>query len=113
MSDFEEKAFTEPAVLELAAKVSPKRDTSLASRDIEPGIVEIRMKGGEVYSRRVDYALGHPENPMSMEAIIAKFRSNATLAVKRLAGKRIDEVIEMVRNMEEVEDVAQIIRLLG
>lgn len=113
VDDFKEEAFTEPAVLKLTAKVIPKLDPSLATRDIEPGKVEVRMNDGRTYSKRVDYALGHPKNPMTMEDLIAKFKGNAALSVKKFPANNLNEVINMVCDMEEVADVTRIIKLLG
>lgn len=88
-------------------------DSELTRRELEPSVVEIETKGGKVYSKRVDYALGSPQNPMSMENVADKFRSCAGYAAKPIAKERLAQAAQMVERLEDVSDVGQIIRLLG
>ena len=71
------------------------------------------MKNGKRYSKRVDFSLGNPRNPMTMEDIIKKFKDCASYSAKPLSQQNIERVIEMVGKLEEVDDVSQIISLLG
>jgi 2-methylcitrate dehydratase PrpD len=92
--------------------VSPKLEPSLTSREIEGAIIEIKTKSG-LYSKRVDCALGHPKRPMTMDDLSDKFRGNLSLAAKPLPEENTEKVIEMIRKMEEVDDIAQILQLLS
>jgi 2-methylcitrate dehydratase PrpD len=74
--------------------------------------VEIKMKGGETFSKRVEHALGHPENPLGMEGIVEKFRTCATYAARPISEGNLDEAVGMVEDLENVTDVGQIPRLL-
>ena len=112
------KHFTEGSVKNkrihlLANKILTQLDPRLTQAKIEPAIVEIRMKGGKSYSKRVDYALGSPENPLSIEGIVEKFRNCASYVAKPIAKERLDQVVQMVEGLENVADVGQIIALLG
>lgn len=72
---FDEKMIGQKDIMELANKVYVYEDEELTA--ISPGkraaIVEIHLENGQKYSYRVDYPLGEPENPMSMDAIEDKY----------------------------------------
>ncbi|MFC1971650.1 hypothetical protein ACFLV0_07010, partial [Chloroflexota bacterium] len=78
-----------------------------------PGVVVIYTKDGSKYRKRIDVLYGSPQRPMSMEDIIKKFKDCAGYAVKPLPEKNINKVIDMVTSLEDVEDVTEIMRLLG
>ncbi|MBI4333869.1 MAG: MmgE/PrpD family protein [Chloroflexi bacterium] len=114
LGDFTPEAIRDPAVLRLADKVKvqvfPEFDKF--ETPLVPSITEIRTRGGKVWSKRVDFPYGYPENPAPEERLIGKFRDCASYAVNPLSRQMIDNVIEMVMNLEEVDDVGSIIRLL-
>ena len=70
-----------------------------------PNIVEIRTKEGKTYSTRVDYVLGHPKNPMSFEDCVEKFRKSINFGTKLPPRENIEEVIKLVRDLENAKDV--------
>lgn len=102
---------------QLAHKVVMQLDPQLTRRgergEREPAVVEIRTREGMVYSKRVDYPLGSPENPLSMEGIVEKFRNCASYAVKPIPEGKLEQTVQMVEGLEDVADVGQLIRLLG
>ena len=102
---------------QLAHKVVTQLDPQLTRRgergEREPAVVEIRTREGMVYSKRVDHPLGSPENPLSMEGIVEKFRSCASYAAKPIPEGKLEQTVQMVEGLEDVADVGQLIRLLG
>jgi 2-methylcitrate dehydratase PrpD len=115
LGDFTPKAIKDKRVLELSSKVMFKYDKAFdfVQQGDPPGIVEIQTKDSKTYSKRVDIALGNPRNPISREFLIEKFRDCTKYAVKSLTKTRIEKVIDQVVNLEQVDDVGGIIRLLG
>jgi len=115
LADFTTEAIKQPEVLKMAEKivwrVDPEIDGIITA--IGPVIAEIKCKDGKSYSKRVDFPYGHPQKPISMEALQAKFRDCASYSVKPLTATEIDRVIELVTNLEEVPNVSQIINLLS
>jgi len=110
---FTEEALRNKKIHRLASKIVVQLDSQLTRADIEPAIVEVRIKEGRNYSKRVDYALGSPKNPLSIEDIMEKFQNCASYAAKPIAKERLDQVVQMVEGLENVADVGQIIALLG
>ena len=115
LADFTPEALKQPEVLRMAEKVAwqvdPKIDGIITA--IGPVIAEIKCKDGKSYSKRVDFPYGHPQKPISIKELQAKFRDCASYSVKPLTAREIDRVIEMVTNLEEVPNVSQIINLLS
>ena len=70
--------------------------------------LEIVLKSGQRKSVRVDYHRGHWKNPMSDAELESKFRS---LAARQLAAKRIDALLEQLRNLEKIPKAAALVTL--
>ncbi|MBT2305227.1 MmgE/PrpD family protein [Variovorax paradoxus] len=118
IGDFTPTGIRDTDVLRLARKVRPKFDASLAPSGrgwtgVPPGIVEIRTTQGQHFTGRVDVALGYGTNPMSREQHIEKFRDCASYSAKPLAEADIDTVIHMVEELEQLDDVGEIVRILS
>jgi 2-methylcitrate dehydratase PrpD len=110
---FTEAAITSPDILEVASKIKVVLDHSLDSSDKTPsGKVEIETKGGQILANRVDYPLGSPERPMSFDDCARKFRSCATLPAVRLPDGQVEKAIELIGQLERVDDVGEVMRLL-
>jgi 2-methylcitrate dehydratase PrpD len=72
--------------------------------------VEITTRGGERFSRYVEFPKGEPENPFTVEDHANKLTSMASLA--GLAQTRIDEVLHALDNIENVRMISDLTRLL-
>lgn len=70
-----------------------------------PSIVRIRTADA-THERRVDYAPGHAENPLSREELLGKFRS---MAEPLLTAAAIDEVIAFCDDVPERSDVGALV----
>jgi len=71
------------------------------------------IDGGKTLSKRVDIPYGHPQNPMSDEDLMAKFKDCARYAKKTLSEDKIDQLAkEKILKLEKVEDIGEITDLL-
>lgn len=77
--------------------------------DTEPAI-KITLHSGESYSQTVDFPLGGMNNPMSDEAVIAKFMG---LAVRVLPQAQCVEIRDFVMQLEAADDVSRLVTLLA
>jgi 2-methylcitrate dehydratase PrpD len=68
---------TDRTVRDLMCRTECCRDASLDAVYPKqwPATAEIQLRDGRVLTRRVEYATGEPENPVSREALVAKFVS--------------------------------------
>ena len=112
IGDFTLEEIKNPEILKISMKVKPNILEELTKREIEPAIVEIRTTDGKAYSERVERRKGHPDNPMSMDELIDKFRDCVQHGKKKISEESVSEVIRMVQNLEEVENVSKIMELL-
>ncbi len=108
-----------------AEKVSDPRVRNLLDRsvvEIDPEVdrlglekrdrttLSIILKDGSRYEITKDFAKGHPSNPMSKKEVIEKF---CILAGKVFAGNRLENIISSIDSIEEMDDVANIARLMA
>lgn len=63
-----------------------------------PASVKIIARGGREYSTRIDHPKGDPENPLSWEEIIEKFRN---LTSPLFSERRQGDIIERTRSLEK------------
>ncbi len=79
--------------------------------DVKPQVVEIIMRDGKVFSEKVIYPKGNPNNPVTSEELVAAFRGMASYAAKPLSGAKIDDAA-LAQRLEDVDDVAVLAKLL-
>ncbi len=83
LETFTEKAIEDPRVKALSVKISHHVDPEFADELIHaPGRVVVTMKNGEQREKKVWYASGTSQNPMSATQIEAKFRDCAKHALR-------------------------------
>jgi 2-methylcitrate dehydratase PrpD len=114
IGDFLPEALKDPKVLQIAEKVNYRFDPQLkGAPGTLPAIVEIKTKDGKRYSKRVDYPYGSPQNPLSMEDLVAKFRDCARYSARPISKDKVDRVIQLVTELENVPNVGQVIQLIS
>ena len=107
LDDFTPQALSDQEVLAIARKVSYEVDTGLTLRESVRGFVRINTVT-EALSKQVDFPYGHPQNPISQQALVSKFMDCANHSLKRISETRLNEVAEMIANLEEVENIGEI-----
>ncbi len=107
-AQYSPEKYTDPKVRQLSDKVSMEINTDL-DRLGRAGITEITTRQGAKYTCRVDYPKGHPLNPMTDEELHTKFRS---LTNKFLSEHRIQELADTIFNLEKLDDINHLVKLL-
>ncbi len=113
IGDFTPEAIKDPRVLEVAQKVNPIIMPELTRREVDPSIVEIRTKDDKRFSRRMDNRKGTPENPMSPEEFADKFRDCMAHGRKPILKQKTEKIMKLLNNLEDIDDVGKVIRMLG
>jgi len=112
LDQFTPQGIRDPRVLDIASKVTTIVDPAIdAGLSAPASIVEIKTKGGKTYSAKSEYSKGHPKNPMSFDECVVKFNKSLAYSVKPVPEGM--KIVEMVRHLEEVTDVAEIARLMA
>ncbi|MGH7888902.1 MAG: MmgE/PrpD family protein, partial [Candidatus Binatia bacterium] len=114
LEDFTDAKLTSAEVLDLAARVktilTPEFDKG--PMDVKPQVVEIAMRDGKVFSEKVIYPKGNPNNPVTSDELVNAFRGMAGYAAKPISAAKIDQVIAIAQSLEEVADVTVLTKLL-
>lgn len=112
LEEFSHESTTSPEIRGLMEKISvevdPQLDALYPSR--WPAQVEIETIDGRLLKARVDYPLGDPENPISYDGVKAKFRQ---LASRALHQDRIESIISIVDELEQLGDVGELMELVA
>lgn len=108
---FSDEKLKDPRIWDLLGKIKVVADPEID--DMFPGVkrarVSITTNAGETHTAQVDHAKGSPNNPMSDEEIVSKFRANAEGVLDKA---RQDEVIDATWRFDELENIEEYMRLL-
>ena len=104
LQEFTEEAVQDPAIQALTKKVRVTADETLSSvfPEIQAAIVEIRVSDGNVYSDRVDFPKGEPENPLS--DLEFRERYDALMSYAGVKEQSADLVFQTVQNENTLID---------
>lgn len=112
LKDYTAEAIQSQDILDITAKVVIETDTSLNSTGLEPVRMTAYLKDGSVKEVYTDTATGSPDQPISFEQSEVKFRMLVDSAEKRISKENEDKVIAMVKDLENISDIRDLIRLL-
>jgi 2-methylcitrate dehydratase PrpD len=117
LRDYTDEGLRDPAVLAMADKVSYRLDPAGAlpvggHSALSRPTVEIRVKGGKVFSCTPDGVPGDPRHPVSDDLLETKFRDCVSFSARKVPEANVGRAIAMIRDLENVPDVTEIVRLL-
>ncbi len=100
-------------ILDLARRVYVEPDPLLRT-DLVLGKtqIEIESEGQPALKQTIELPLGNPARPMDYEACAEKFIKSAAYSVKPIESARLQEVIAMVADMENLQDVTPLMGFL-
>jgi 2-methylcitrate dehydratase len=108
---FREEKLRDPRIWELLPKIKVIADPEIDRLfpKIKRARVKITTKDGYAHSTQTDAAKGSPEDPLTDDEIVAKFRANARGIV---SDQRMDEIIEATWRFESVSHLSDYMALL-
>lgn len=112
INDITLDAIKDKHVLEVAGKIKAQKAPELISHALEAGRVEVITING-TYVKQVNHPSGSPENPLSYQQCTQKFRNCASHSVKPVSREVTDKVIQSVSKLDEMDDITEIIRMIG
>ena len=107
VKDFTDEMVNQPEVKQLLPKIR---------RRIEPAMnliattINVKLKHGDQLSRHVEIPKGWPENPLSEEELVAKYKDCAQFV---LSPRDIARSVELLYNLEAVEDITGLMQIVG
>lgn len=111
IADFAPAAIADAQRLDLAKRVTITADANPDPNALSPITVTVRLANGQEHARTLTAIYGNPANPMTREAHLAKFRTNAKAAAKPLSDAAISEVIALMDDLENQESTAPLLAL--
>ena len=112
LDTFDEKRFTDPALIDLTAKIKVLLDDSLSLRYPKgiPNRLTLTLTDGRTLVEEVEFPRGHAGNPMTDQEVEAKFRR----AVEpKYGAKRAGEILQRCWELEKLTSVTDLIELFG
>jgi 2-methylcitrate dehydratase len=102
---FSDEKLRDPRIWELLPKIKVIADPEIDRLfpKVKRARVRIKTKDGEEYQAQTDVAKGSPEDPLSDDEIVAKFRANAHGVI---SDQRMDEIIETTWKFESVSNLS-------
>ncbi len=118
LHDYTQDALRDPAVLAMADRVFYRpAEGAVAAKGDGPATsapsVEIVTRNGRHLSHTPDGVPGDPRYPASQAQLEAKFRDCISFSAKPIDRGTVDRLIDTIRNLEQVSDVAEVMRLLS
>lgn len=101
VSTYTEQAIADPAVLDLAQRVRYEVEEFETFPKALPGGIRIITRDGRCREARLAYQRGGPDNPMSAQEVLEKFRTNASFALDAEAAGRLEATV--IRLDEEAD----------
>jgi 2-methylcitrate dehydratase PrpD len=109
IADFTPEALADETVRAVAAKIRVPIDP--APRSNRPARVIVRLRDGRELERDFPHLRGTPENPVSFDDCADKLRAALPFAARPLDPARIETAIGLVRELESVDDVRELVAL--
>jgi 2-methylcitrate dehydratase PrpD len=104
-AEFDDASVRDDAVTRVMARVTPEADTALG---IGAARMTVRLADGRVLEERITAARGTPGNPLTRDELEGKFRRLAEVV---LPVERVDRLVETLRRLPDVRDLAEVAAL--
>lgn len=107
MTHFTDEALRDEEVMEMVDLINVSFDEPVTDPESRPATVEVRLKDGSVLTKTVPFPKGHPRNPLSESELNDKFMYCSNEVLSSQAANR---VVDMIRNLEQVRDVSDLMK---
>lgn len=111
LDHFTPQALLDQEVLKMAKKIKYIVNEGLCPEPPTPGSLTICTKNKSL-SKKVDFPLGHPSNPISNDALIEKFMRCSQHSAKKILNKDLKKIIELVLHLDEVKNMDELFKYL-
>lgn len=106
LHDFTDERVNQHEVRQVMQKIKRRIDPSMT---MLASTLNIKLKDGRQFSQHVEVPKGWPKNPLSEEELLAKYKDCAQLV---LFPSDIDRSVELLKNLEEVADITELMNIL-
>jgi 2-methylcitrate dehydratase PrpD len=118
LRDYTAAGLVDAAVLAMADRIAYRAGTEAitgkgGSSDVSRTAVEIVTKDGRRFEHRSTGVPGDPQNPVTWEALEAKFRDCASFSARPVSSENAGRTIALVRGLEHASDASEVMGLLA
>jgi 2-methylcitrate dehydratase PrpD len=111
LDDFTDEKVNDVEVQDFLSKISLVHPKDLTGEfELLVQEVVIKLDNGKEYSCKVTKPKGEPENPMTEEQRLAKYRECARVC---LSDEKIESSLELISNLETVENIGELMKVVG
>ena len=110
-TSFEQEKLFDPRIRTLLGKIKVVANDEIDGLfpAVKRAIATIKTNDGREFTETVDHAKGSPQNPLSDDELIAKFRANSKAVIDTA---RQDEIIEATWGFDRIADVGDYMKLM-
>ncbi|MDB5751998.1 MAG: MmgE/PrpD family protein [Ramlibacter sp.] len=109
LAHFKPDQAADPAVLELARRVTAVADPALDLRGHSSVDLTLTLRNGTVHERKLDIAPGYPGNDLSERQQQARFLDCMEYAARPLAREQLDGLLAALARLESLPDVRSLL----
>ena len=114
IGEFTEEAIKSPDILEISRKVRVAVDSNMGEKKGQiPAKIAVTLKQGKTVSAQADIPADGPEKPLPFDVYERKFRDCAAYAIKPRTPKQIEKIVSLVKQLEKLQDIRELVELLG
>jgi len=109
-TSFSEGRIRDPKLKDLMKKITvvPNSEINALFPQIKRAKITVTMTNGQQYTTQTDVAKGDPEDPLTNQEIIDKFRANTE---KTLGRQRTDKIIETTWTLDSLNNISDYMNL--
>ena len=110
-TSFDEEKLFDPRIRALLPKIKVVANAQIDALfpGVKRAIATLTTTDGRSLAETVDHAKGSPQNPMSDEEVIAKFRANAAAV---MSAAQQDAIIDATWNLDSIAHMGEYMKLL-
>ena len=87
-------------------KIKYVHPPEMGSGLVDPGgELVVKLRDGRIYSRKIDMAKGNPQNPLSRDELIHKYKDCVRLS---LSSEDTNKSLDLLLNLESIRDIAEL-----
>jgi 2-methylcitrate dehydratase PrpD len=109
IADFGPGALRDPEVLALAHRVTVEKANNPDPNALTPVEVAVTTTDGPMLRQEINIVLGNPDNPLTRDAHLAKFRQNAAGAAIPVPDGAVEALIAQVDALDTLGDIRDVI----
>jgi 2-methylcitrate dehydratase PrpD len=114
VEDFTSEAIVSRDILDIADKITVKKDAELTSETGElPVKIGVTTKQGQSYVEQAGFDAGSQGSQLPWDAYERKFRDCASCSIKPLPGKRTDDIVTCIKNLEQLGNIRELVELIS